>query len=116
MTARPLFDEAAIRSKVDAGDRGRLWPPASHAGDPDTSRNAETEWSRSGQRETHLRLVIEAVRNWPGLTARGYAARLERDLIEVRRRLSDCHARKLVRQGDPATVGKHKAERTWWPT
>lgn len=112
--AGPLF-EALIAKKIAAGDRGRLWPPASHAGDPDTSRQAELDHTLSGMRSSHLQIVLNAVRYQPGQTARGYAALLEMELIEVRRRLTDGKGLGLLRMGEPRAMGKHKAERTWWP-
>ena len=97
----------------------RPLPRASHRCDPVTSIEAERDVSRpAGQRATHLRIVLDAVRHAPGQTASGYASMLHMELIEVRRRLSDLSHldEPLIRQGAPVLArGRSKREVTWWP-
>jgi hypothetical protein len=85
--------------------------PIHHKVDPETSRKAALEITRSGRRATDAELVLDAVRSLPGSTGTElYNAIDELNLYGVRRRLTDLLARGQVRQGD--VRGR---EVTWWP-
>lgn len=116
---RPAVGGLDCRPLPAITGRFRTFPPASHRHDPITSIEAERDVSRGGgQRETHRRIVLDAVRNAPGQTASGYASMLHMELIEVRRRLSDLKysTPPLVEMGEPVMArGRSKREMTWLP-
>ena len=95
-----------------------FWPPASHATDPHTSRDAEVAATESGSRSRHCDIVLAALAYWSfgrGLTASELSERIdEMDLQEVRRRLTDLKALGRVTMGPSRTVaGRRRAECTW---
>lgn len=69
---------------------GPLW----HSTDPEPSREAAIKHATTAQ--THMKLVVDKVRNYPGRTAGELSGLLDMELIEVRRRLSDAKRLGLV--------------------
>lgn len=67
---------------------------------PETSREALAQHEQSGNRETHLRIVLECVRENPGLTATQLCELLPLGEYQVRRRLTDLRNQELIRRGD----------------
>jgi hypothetical protein len=97
-----------------SGDPVRL-PPTSHAADPITSLEAEHAVTASGARGRQLALVVDAVRQHPGLTAEGIASACGLDRYQAMRRLSDAKHAGLARQGEPREQASGRRAMTWWP-
>ena len=90
------------------------FPVASKAYDPPTSHVAEGAVTASGQRGTHLSLVLGALERVPGACAPELAAEIrEFDVYEVRRRLSDAETMGLAYKQGARRHGKRQHSR-WW--
>lgn len=86
--------------------------PAAHSFDPVTSYEAEAEVTRSGQRSTNARRVLELVKDHPGLCSKELATLCYLDRHEVARRLADLKALGYVEQG-PAVIYQGRKHMTW---
>lgn len=76
--------------------------PVHHTGDPASSVEAAEIVTSSGVRESHCKLVLDAMRRHPDSTSGELATHLDGiiDLTEVRRRLTDLKADGLAEQGE----------------
>ena len=81
------------------------YPPASHALDPLTSREAESSVTESGKRATHMRIVLLAVRGAPGRCAAELGEVTGLGRVEAARRLSDLKAVGLVEREGTEVYG-----------
>jgi len=93
---------------------------AARSTDPETSHMAAEEVTKSGKRETHIKILTDVVNDNPGMTSKEIAFMLqdkypELDRHEVARRLADAKGCSL-QQG---TVRKCRLAKrmcvTWWP-
>jgi DNA-binding transcriptional ArsR family regulator len=82
--------------------------------DPETSRAAAIDMEKSGQAKTDRLRCLQAVRDWPGLTAGEYAERLKVERAVVSRRLPELRELGLVENGEarPCNTNAKKAM-TW---
>jgi len=96
--------------------------PIAHTNDPVTSHLAADYVTRTGKRGTHVTLVVNLVRAYPGMTAcelwqlgSDPDRRELGELQEIRRRLTDADAALLVKQG-PARKCRVRGSTqvTWW--
>ena len=85
--------------------------PAAHSFDPVTSYEAEGEVTRSGQRSTNAKKVLELVKGHPGLCSKEYGTMIL-DRYEVARRLADLLRLGYVEQG-PAVIYQGRKHVTW---
>lgn len=67
--------------------------------DPDTSLLAAIATTQSGRRETHKRILLDAVVRWPGSTSAELASWVGLERHEAARRLADLRNDGAVRQG-----------------
>lgn len=67
--------------------------------DPDTSRMAAIATTISGRRESHKRILLDAVVRWPGSTSAELASWAGLERHEAARRLADLRNDGAVRQG-----------------
>lgn len=71
-----------------------------HTDDPDTSKEAIAAFEQSGSREVHMKIVFEAVKNNPFLTAPELMQPTGlKEEYQVRRRLSDLKGKNLLSHG-----------------
>lgn len=92
------------------------FPPASHRGDPATSRLAEHAVTESGARASQIDRIAEAVWTHPGRTSSELAAITGLDRYQAARRCPDALAQGRIKQG-PARVCTVQGRLcvTWWP-
>lgn len=89
--------------------------PASHAGDPETSREAERLVTKLGTRARHAAQVLALVKEYPGSTAGELWGRSGLGEYQIRRRLTDLLHAGLVRRGEArACVRKGTKMVTWY--
>lgn len=79
----------------DAGSVHRLH----RVSDPDTSREAAIETTRSGRRDSHKQMLLEALSKWPSSTSAELALWTGLERHEGARRLADLRNDGMVRQG-----------------
>jgi hypothetical protein len=91
------------------------FPPASHKHDPEPSKEAEKRITRSGERLSHINLVMGVVENSPGETAGAIGEITGLGHIEAQRRLSDLKNLDKVFADGKAKFKRSKQSR-WWPT
>lgn len=127
MSAQLQMDwlEASVAARRQ-GRQGLLADtPRSRASDPDTSHEAADKLRRSGELGKRQRLVLEAVKRWPGRTSaelgKLIAEERQEDVVVWRyragRRLSEVAIGGHIRRSKPrqcAATGNHAA--TWYPT
>ncbi len=77
------------------------FPPATRNTDPRTSFDAEKNHEQSGRRETHMEMVIRAVKNFPNKTAVEIAELVLLDRHETSRRLADAKNKGLLTASNP---------------
>ena len=91
------------------------FPPASHSNDPESSKEGAKEVTGSGRRAAHVKLVMDAVRAFPGSTAGKIGDHTKLGHVRAQRRLSD-----LKNDGVVFVSGKKKYKKNnqsrWYPT
>lgn len=88
--------------------------PRSRSDDPESSHDAADAVRRSGALAAQQKAVLEAVKQWPGLTSLELAARLKLDRYQVARRLPEIETAGRIRRGEIKTIN-HRKHLTWWP-
>ena len=84
--------------------------------DPGTSRDAAISTEQSGGAATWRLRVLQAVRDWPGLTAGEYADRMDVPREKVHKRLSEIREKGYARNGAARPCNlTHIRAMTWWP-
>lgn len=85
-------------------------------GDPETSKDAAIGVEESGNAATWRLRCLQAVRDWPGMTAGEYADRIEVERTTFGRRLPELLEKGYVRKGEPRPCNiSHYRGATWWP-
>lgn len=84
------------------------------ATDPETSRLAADEITRSGARDAQAAEVLRRLREHPGSTSMELAG-LGLDRYAIARRLPELERLGLVRRGDARTCQTGRLALTWWP-
>jgi len=98
--------------------RGDDWPwtPASRAGNPATSYEAETSIDRDGSRRSQCQNILDSVLETEGRVAGEIAHTTGYGMHITSRRLADLKNLGLIRQGLPRTwEGSGRRQVTWWP-
>lgn len=101
----------------EQGDK-RQHPPASHASDPQTSKDAERDVTESGVRDKHMGMVLRLVADNPNSTTGELLQRQRYDPplteYQVRRRLSDLKDSRAIVRGPARTcTAKGTSMSTW---
>lgn len=71
-----------------------------HKHDPPTSSEAIDNHKASGAHQTHMQLVLKAVKCYPGLTACEIAEKIRLKEYQVRRRLSELKRDGKIKYGE----------------
>ncbi len=95
--------------------------PVVHADDPETSHAAAALMDRTGARQRHARMVLELVKQHPGMTAvelwevagESLQASLG-EMQEVRRRLTDLKRNGHVRDGEARVCRVRGTKQMTW--
>lgn len=119
MTQQLLFATAPPRLSPSA----RVETPAARRSDPEPSHLAAAEITRSGERESQQRAVVDLVRSYPGRTARELAeiefAGLPQDPTKryyaIQRRVSEMSPRYIRRGGQRKCSESERVATTLWP-
>ena len=92
--------------------------PASRNTDPNSSHLAADDITQSGVRARQQRMVLNAVRRWPGLTSRELAARMNICRYVTGRRLSELSPVFVTRpeKATRACTVTGRLAVDWWPT
>lgn len=83
---------------------------------PQTSKDAAIGTEKTGGAKRWRVRILQAVRDWPGMTAGEYAERLDVERAVVSRRLPEILAAGFVKKGGvrPCNL-THVKGATWWP-
>lgn len=115
-----LFAVRRVTESIAAFDLQRPLPPAARTTDPASSHEAIAAQTESGRRDGHAALVLEVVRQAPGLTYREIYRRLGgsiEEAVEVMRRLDDLRHDGQVKPGAQRRCSESgRPAQTWNPT
>ena len=106
------------RTLFDTGEQYDCVPPHSNrpmyrTTDPDTSRMAAAEHSRTGRAASHRAICSQAVHDYPGWTSDELQDVIELSRHEIARRLPECTD---IYQGEKRPSRKSgRMAVTWWP-
>lgn len=89
--------------------------PASRAGDPSSSHDAEAEINRTGQRASQQHRVLAAVRRYPGRTSAELARLTGMDRHMVAKRLPELEPLHVQRGDKRQCAANHRPALTWSP-
>ena len=122
-----LFESSAVRKAIGVCIRcgGPIYPTGpihscpwwerARRTDPATSYEAARRVERTGKADSHRRLVVEAVRAYPGSTGAEIAMHANLERHEASRRLPECREMGLVRNGEARKCRvTGSLSLTWW--
>jgi DNA-binding MarR family transcriptional regulator len=83
--------------------------------DPYSSHEAENEINKTGSRAAHQKIILEAVRRYPGHTSKELTRFCDLDRYQIARRLADLENAGYIEKGPirKCTIGNRNAA-TWF--
>lgn len=91
------------------------FPPISHSNDPEPSKEGAKKVTASGRRSAHVKLVLDAVRAFPGSTAGEIGDGTGLGHVPAQRRLSDLKSKGVVFISGKKKY-KNNNQSKWYPT